>query len=144
METFVFIDRLLEFIPMEPFEWDKSKPISISDIRCALKKIPEISEPYGDTNMYQPTAKSRKWHIGRIIYFINHKNEIADIEIDNSCYDGMIMPSPFIVDGWHRLAAAYYLYTQGEMDCISCRYGGRLDVLEYLKHETNELSLEMI
>ena len=46
--------------------------------------------------------RSRDWHIGRIIYFINHPEEIRDIEIDNECIDNYILPQAVIVDGWHR------------------------------------------
>ena len=41
--------------------------------------------------------RSRKWHIGRIIYFINHPEEIRDIGIDNVCdLFGNILPQPVI------------------------------------------------
>lgn len=62
--------------------------------------ISEVSEPYGDTWEHPVLEqKSKEWHIGRIIYFINHPKEIRDIEIDNECNNGFILPQPIIVDG---------------------------------------------
>lgn len=77
--------------------------------------------------------RTRDWHIGRIIYFIKHPEEIRDIEIDNECNNEYILPQLVIVDGWHRYAAARWLFDQGKLFKIHCRYGGRLDVLDYLK-----------
>lgn len=81
---------------------------------------------------------------GRIIYFINHVNEIRDIEIDNECNNGFILPQPLIVDGWHRYVAARWLYDQGKLKEIHCRYGGRVDVLEYLQGKTNSFDSEPV
>lgn len=67
------------------------------------------------------------------MYFIKHKAEIKDIEIDNEYSGSTIFAIPIIVDGWHRFAAAYYLYKQEKLDKIHCRYGGRVDLLEYLQ-----------
>ena len=88
--------------------------------------------------------KSREWHIGRILYFINHPNEIRDIQIDNQCSYGYILPQPIIIDGWHRYAAARWLYDQDRLSEIHCRYGGRMDVLEYLQGKIRELECEPI
>lgn len=57
----------------------------------------------------------------------------------DGCY---IAPIPVIVDGWHRYAAAAWLYKKGELDKISCKYGGREDVLQYLCGEIDELPLD--
>lgn len=89
-------------------------------------------------------TKSREWHIGRIIYFINHVNEIRDIEIDNECSGGVILPQPIIIDGWHRYAAARWLYDQGKLTEIHCKYGGRVDVLEYLQGKTDSFDIEPV
>lgn len=108
----------------------------MNDISVTIHEaISEISEPYGDTWKHPILEqKSRDWHIGRIIYFINHPNEIRNIEIDNECSnDGFILPQPFIVDVWHRYVAARWLYDQGKLTKIHCMYGGRVDILEYLQ-----------
>ena len=75
--------------------------------------------------------------------FINRPKEIRDIEIDNECNNGFILPQPFIVDGWHRYVAARWLYDQCKLTEIHCRYGGRADVLEYLQGKTNDRPLDM-
>lgn len=109
------------------------------------ERMTEIAEPYGDTwNHPVLEQKSRDWHIGRIIYFAKHPNEIRNIEIDNECSNGFILPQPFIVDGWHRYAAARWLYEQGKLTEIHCRYGGRVDVLEYLRGKTDSFDSEPV
>lgn len=140
------IDRLIEFLPTEHWSWDKTGEINLDDISVAMHDaIPEISEPYGDSWKHPILEqKSREWHIGRIIYFINHPMEIRDIEIDNDCFDGHILPQPIIVDGWHRYAAARWLYDQCKLSEIHCRYGGRMDILEYLQGKLDNLSLEAV
>ena len=140
------IDRLIEFIPSEHWSWDETGEIDLEDISVAIhESTPEISEPYGDTWEHPVlTQKSRDWHIGRIIYFINHPSEIRGIEIDNECFDGSILPQPVIVDGWHRYAAGRWLYDQGKLMEIHCKYGGRMDVLEYLQGKTDDLLWEAV
>ena len=139
------IDRLIEFLPTEHWSWDETGEIDLDDISFAIyEPVPEVSEPYGDTWKHPVLEqRSREWHIGRIIYFINHVNEIRDIEIDNEC-SGFILPQPIIIDGWHRYAAARWLYDQGKLTEIHCRYGGRADVLEYLQGKTDDLLWEAI
>lgn len=129
------IDRLIDFLPDESWEWDLQGEINLDDISIAIQEtLPENSDPYGDTCKHPVLERrSRDWHIGRIIYFINHPNEIRDIDIDNECDGKYILPKPVIVDGWHRYAAARWLYDQGRLIEIHCRYGGRVDVLEYLQ-----------
>ena len=129
------IDRLNDFLPDESWEWDLQGEINLDDISIAIHEaLTENSEPYGDTWEHPVLERrSRDWHIGRIIYFINHPDEIRDIDIDNECDGKYILPKPIIVDGWHRYAAARWLYDQGKLTKIHCRYGGRVDVLEYLQ-----------
>lgn len=129
------IDRLNDFLPDESWEWDLQGEINLDDISSAIHEaLPENSDPYGDTWKHPVLERrSRDWHIGRIIYFINHPDEIRDIDIDNECDGKYILPKPVIVDGWHRYAAARWLYDQGKLTKIHCRYGGRVDVLEYLQ-----------
>lgn len=140
------IDRLIEFLPTKYWSWDGAKKIYLDDISAAIQKaLPEISSPYGDTWKYPVTEhKSREWHIGRIIYFINHPDEIKDVEIDNECNGSYILPRPIIVDGWHRYAAARWLYSRGKLFKIHCKYGGRIDILEYLQGKTNNFNSESV
>ena len=129
------IDRLNDFLPDESWEWDLQGEINLDDISIAIHSgLPQVPDPYGDTwNHPVLERRSRDWHIGRIIYFINHPDEIRDIDIDNECEGKYILQQPVIVDGWHRYAAARWLYDQGKLTKIHCRYGGRVDVLEYLQ-----------
>jgi len=140
------IDRLIEFLPTEHWSWDETGEIDLDDISVAIyEPVPEIPDPYGDTWKHPVLEqRSREWHIGRIIYFINHPMEIRDIEIDNECSGNFILPQPIIVDGWHRYAAARWLYDQDKLTEIHCRYGGRADVLEYLQGKTDDLLWEAI
>lgn len=140
------IDKLIEFLPTEHWEWDETGKIDLDDISIAIHEgIPEISDAYGDTWKHPVLEhRTREWHIGRILYFIKHPDEIRDIEIDNECSGGYILPQPVIVDGWHRYAAARWLFDQGKLSEIHCMYGGRMDVLEYLQGKTNDLLYEAI
>lgn len=140
------IDKLIEFLPSEHWEWDETGKINLDDISIARHEgLPEISEPYGDTWKYPVLEhRTRDWHIGRILYFIKNPNEIRDIEIDNECSGRYILPQPVIVDGWHRYAAARWLFDQGKLFEIHCNYGGRMDVLEYLQGKTEQSLYEII
>lgn len=133
------IDRLSEFFTSEYWEWDESGKITLDDISVAIHEaVPEVPDPYGDMWTHPVLEqKSRTWHIGRIIYFINNHCEIRDIELDNKCCGDYILPEPVIVDGWHRYAAAKWLNDQCKLFEIHCRYGGREDVLDYLRGITD-------
>lgn len=140
------LNRLIEFIPSEHWEWDFCGNIDLEDISNAIHDgLAEIPEPYGDYYKHPVIEhRQRSWHIGRIIYFINNPMEIRDIEIDNECDGNFILPQPVIVDGWHRYAAARWLYDQGKLNTIHCRYGGRIDILNYLKGEVDDYLEEAI
>lgn len=140
------IDRLIRFFPTEHWEWDETGKIDLDDISIARHEgVTEIPDPYGDTWKHPVLEhRNRDWHIGRILYFIKHPNEIRDIEIDNEVHNGYILPQPVIVDGWHRYAAARWLFDQGKLSKIHCRYGGRMDVLDYLKGKSDEIPEEII
>lgn len=139
----IWIDRLIEFLPTEYWSWDGTGEINLDDISIAIHKaIQEVPRPYGDIWEHSVLEqKSRDWHIGRIIYFINHPMEIRDIDIDNKCSNRGILPQPYIVDGWHRYIATRWLYGQGKLTEIHCRYGGRVDVLEYLQGKIDSFNI---
>lgn len=138
------MDRILELIPTEHWEWDDSGKITLNDISIALNNgTVDTPQPYGDTYKYPVSEKkNRDYHISRILFFVKHKEQIKELDIDNMCDGYYIAPIPVIVDGWHRYAAAIWLYKKGELDKISCKYGGREDVLQYLRGEINELPLD--
>ncbi len=66
--------------------------------------------PFGDTFKYPPKKRTSQWHIRRILYFVNHPQEIKNIELDNESSTFDILPVPIIIDGYHRWMAARYLY----------------------------------
>lgn len=138
------MDRILELIPTECWEWDGAGKITLNDISIALNNgVADTSQPYGDTYKYPVSKKrNRDYHISRILFFVKHKDQIKELDIDNMCDGCYIAPIPVIVDGWHRYAAATWLYKKGELDKISCKYGGREDVLQYLCGEIDELPLD--
>lgn len=79
------LDRLIEFLPDESWVWDETGNITFEDISIAIHNgISEVDEPYGDTWKHPALEqKSREWHIGRIIYFINHPEEILGISLND-------------------------------------------------------------
>lgn len=76
---------------------------------------------------HDPVRDDERYHIGRILYFV--RTGIPDpIEIDNVCSGNRIQPVPILLDGHHRLYAAILRRDE----TIPCRYGGRVDLLEWL------------
>ena len=140
----IWIDRLAEFFPDKTMAWNDGESVSLDDISYALNShMTGESEPYGDTWNYTDVKnKSTKWHIGRVMYFVNHPEEIRDIEIDNVVNGFQILPIPIIVDGNHRFMAAMWLHNQGEMVKVHCRYGGRVDLLDWLSGKSDILPTE--
>lgn len=140
----ILIDRLRKFY--EPIEmyWGDNEAVTLCDIYKAIEnKQCEVVEPYGDTWKHIcDDDKSRDWHIGRVIYYINNPDEIRDIEIDNLYMDDYIFPVPQILDGNHRFLAGVYMNEQGKMKSMPCKYSGREDVLEYLNGSTDEIPVE--
>ena len=136
----ILIDRLAEFFPVESWCWNEGEVVELDNISCAIQNgQSEESEPFGDTWKHMcMESKSTEWHIGRILYFINHSEEIRDIEIDNLVDGEYICPTPVIIDGNHRFMAAMWLQDQGKIDKVHCLYGGRSDLLDYLKGKIDE------
>lgn len=135
----ILIDRLSEFYPVNSWSWNEGEVVELDDIACAIHEgHPEESEPFGDTWKHPCMEnKSTEWHIGRILYFIKHPEEIRDIEVDNLYSGDYIFPVPSIIDGNHRFMAAMWLQDQGKMSKVHCRYGGRMDLLDYLVGKTD-------
>lgn len=62
--------------------------------------------------------KSTEWHIGRVLYFIKHPEEI---EVDNICNGKYICPIPVIIDGNHRfMLLCGYMIREKWKKCIVC------------------------
>jgi len=145
----ILLDRFIKNSQIEiseGFEWIDNKPIIMQDIGNAVKNgTIGTAEPFGDRWKNWPKeVKDEQYHISRVIYFINHPEEIKDIEIDNRYwqdrYTSYIYPTSEIIDGWHRFAAAVYIGLK-EIDVI---YGGRIDVLDYLMGKTDIEPTEII
>lgn len=139
----ILIDRLAEFIFPDNnicMQWNDGESISLEDISDAIScSYLEESTPFGDHWKHKVMEpKSIEWHISRVIYFINHPDEIKNIEIDNLSNGMEIFPIPIIDDGNHRFLAAMYLHKKELMDKIHCMYGGRQDLLAYLSGKTDE------
>ena len=44
------IDKLIELLPIEHWEWDETGKIDLDDISIAIHEgVSEVSDPYGDT-----------------------------------------------------------------------------------------------
>ena len=106
--------------------------------------LSEMAIPFGDTFKYPPKKRTSQWHIRRILYFVNHPQEIKNIELDNESSTFDILPVPIIIDGYHRWMAARYLYELGSLHKIHCLYAGREDVLDYLKGKLDTMPQEEI
>lgn len=141
----VLFDRLIDMACVNPDEiwaWPDAEPITLQDVIDAKAKgVSGNAEPYGDIWKH-PVKESRdkEYHVARIIYFMDHPEEISGIEIDNPCVDHGILPGCEIVDGWHRIAAAILLSLQK----VSISYGGRADVEDYLSGKTDKRPDEIL
>lgn len=132
----VLLKRMSEYI--DGMAWNLNEMITLDDIIEGLKSgIAEQYEYYCNGVELYARNQPKEWHIGRIIYFINHPKEIKDIEVDNIADSHYIFPVPIIADGNHRYMAALYLHKLGSMETINCIYVGRVDLLEYLTGESD-------
>lgn len=132
----ILLKRMSEYINERA--WNHDEVVTLNNIFDGLKYcIPEQYECYGGGDELCVKEQPKTWHIGRIIYFINHPEEIKDIQINNIVDDNYIFPAPVIEDGNHRYMAALYLHKLGSMETINCIYVGRVDLLEYLTGESD-------
>ena len=135
----LLISRLAEYFCDDYFQWNYAQPIMLSDIDVGVINGYEEREEYGNQNSYLDIKeKDNCWHIKRVVYFINHPEEIKDIEIDNMCDDFGIIPAPVVIDGNHRLLAAIWLNKNRGLEKIHSMYGGDLDLLDYLTGESDD------
>ena len=141
----VLFDRLIDMACVNPdgiWAWPDAKPITFQDVIDAKAKgVSGNAEPYGDMWKY-PVKESRnkEYHVARIIYFMDHPEEISGIEVDNPCFDNGILPGCVIIDGWHRIAAGILL----KLKKVSIEYGGRYDVGDYISGKTDKCPDEIL
>ena len=100
--------------------------------------IAEINEMYGDKySNILATPRKREWHLGRIIYFINHPEELREIRIVPFTYRHKITEKPVIIDGHHRLASALYLYKTGKIKDVECIFTGFQNTYDFFTGKTD-------
>jgi hypothetical protein len=78
-------------------------------------------------------TRTLSYHVSRVRWFMENPERITPIGVDNRCDGGMIYAIPVITDGWHRYIAAHLL----GLSTIEVFYSGRMDLLAYLKGETD-------
>lgn len=90
---------------------------------------------------YGSSRRGRKYHLGRIHYFVQLLREGVELEpisIDNDCGEGRILPVPVVCDGNHRFVA--HILTGRAT--IRAHYSGREDLLRYLEGKRKTLPKE--
>lgn len=135
----VLFDRLVDMVGIDSdyiYKWPDSEPISLDDVlKWKGSGLSGCNKPYGDTWQYPVTkCHDMKYHIARIIYFMEHPEEIKRIEVDNLCFEMSILPGCTIVDGWHRIAAGMMLH----LNKVWIEYGSRSDAEDYITGKTDE------
>jgi len=121
----ILTERFLEFCDFaeEGFEW-YGITVTLSDIAKGIADGLDVR-----IDRYNEKHKSKQWHIGRIMYFVEDPRRITPIDVSVLyAYNGMF-PTPTIIDGWHRFAAILYL----GLPKFKIIYNGRIDVLRYLE-----------
>ncbi len=130
----VLFDRLIDMSGIdakEKWDWSDSQPFFLEDVLKEKERgLIGTKTPYGDTWKH-PVKKpcDKKYHMARIIYFMENPQEITGIEVDNLCAYNSILPGCVIIDGWHRIAAGILI----GLKRINIEYGGRSDVEDYIK-----------
>lgn len=110
------------------FAWD-GELITVKDVVDYLEAGKNgTAKPYGDTWRFPPVMQNKEYHVSQVAYFVQNPSKITGIEVGNPWYNFGGCQT-VIVDGYHRLMAAYI----SGLDKIKIRYGGRRDVENYLK-----------
>jgi hypothetical protein len=119
----ILVDRLYELVDPDP--WGVGFKMEMLD-----DSLFKSSEPYGWHSDWDA-----RLHANRIRYLADSPELHVPIEVDNLCEGRNIYAMPVILDGHHRLFAHVWL----GIKTIRASYGGRLDVLDYLKGKTDQL-----
>ena len=126
----LLMERLQEYIST-PFYWN-SIEIYLQDIENYIHHTKHKLHNFDRCDVYMDEWNKRD-HIERILYFIDYPEKIDAIHIDNKCVDSQIYPIPFIEDGQHRFLASAYRKEK----YIPVIYSGRIDLLDYLKGDSD-------
>jgi len=127
----LLMERLQEYIST-PFYWNTIE-VYLQDIKNYICKAKHKCHNLDRCDVYMDVWNKRD-HIERILYFIDYPEKIDSIHIDNKCVGSEIIPIPFIEDGQHRFLASAYRKEK----YIPTIYNGRIDLLDYLKGDSNE------
>ncbi|TEB12569.1 hypothetical protein [Pelotomaculum propionicicum] len=132
MPEILKVERILEYSKF-PFNWYGIE-VSLDDVKLGIQKgVVEVYERFPDRTIERlKDLKTKVWHIGRIIYFVNHPEKILPIGIKSHIIsDGSLIP--WIYDGNHRFMAAV---VRGD-EIIHGFYRGSTELLNYLKGVTS-------
>ena len=113
----VLVERLIQYVGSDP--WGAG-----FDMKMLDEHIGKRPTAYGWFDDWDA-----RLHADRIRYLADAPELHDPIEVDNECDRNHILPIPIILDGHHRLFAHAWL----GLETIEVKYGGRLDVLDYLK-----------
>lgn len=122
------IGRLLgKYDPFHMLGWRKPPTLKEIFAHERVSFVPEEERDMADV----------VWHGGRVADLVDRirkGEDVGPIQIDNFCDAGNIYPEVVVLDGHHRLVAAYLL----GVETIEAIYGGRTDLLEWLTGQSDK------
>jgi hypothetical protein len=94
-------------------------------------------EPFASNDWDQEWEDwSPEKHAARVRFIMQSPETLeASITLDCECHNGWILPTPVVLDGWHRLHAHWALGRQ----TINAEFGGRIDLWDYLRGVSDKL-----
>ena len=135
----LLVDRLWEMLGRECDPWGVGFSLDMLDEVRGKNEKPYAGWGEGPWNA--------RLHAERIRYIAETPSIMADpIEVDNRCGNQgfcpgpilAIYPEPIITDGNHRFMA----HVWKKLKTIPASYGGRVDLLEYLTGESDEIPID--
>lgn len=134
-------------INIEEGDYREYCTLTTHDIKAAIENnVQPRTEHFGkNDNLNEDIIATKEYHLGRVIHFILHPEEIKDIQIRSAWWtqdDGLHShPHLQIEDGFHRMLAAIYI-DPTEISVKNCDII-RHDVLEFLVGDTDEKPEDM-
>lgn len=123
----VLLDRLLcDVDPFWSLGWESQPPIEEFLKYSPIGWIKESDRP----------QRISEYDWRRVCYFIwqvKNGKPLDPITIDCVCYGLRVLPQSTVIDGNHRLCAANLT----KQRLVKINFSGRVDLLEWLKGETN-------
>lgn len=94
-----------------------------------------LSRCHTADDMRRRATWTAQMHAARIRYLMATPEHLAHpLIMDCMCNRGHVYARPLILDGWHRLFAHRALQSKR----VPVSFSGRVDLLEYLRGDTNE------